>query len=141
MITGIIDLATYYLRLSVLISWVAPRGSMVRRLLIPLPSLSVDPAMAMGGRLRVCSSPYDCPRRASRARRASRGTYTHSRPAGDFWLQHQRRADDDDLGPRLAENAREPRGRPADGGPARPDPEETRLMKQKYNLQIRRKRD
>ena len=77
MITGIIDLATYYLRLSVLISWVAPRGSMVRRLLIPLPSLSVDPAMAMGVRLRVCSRSDRLPngRRELDARR--RDTYTH----------------------------------------------------------------
>eukprot|EP00629_Pelagomonadales_sp_RCC1024_P008911 CAMPEP_0119293472 /NCGR_PEP_ID=MMETSP1329-20130426/46160_1 /TAXON_ID=114041 /ORGANISM="Genus nov. species nov., Strain RCC1024" /LENGTH=219 /DNA_ID=CAMNT_0007294343 /DNA_START=184 /DNA_END=840 /DNA_ORIENTATION=+ len=47
-LTGCIDLATYYLRLSVLISWVAPRNSMIRKLLVPLPTLAVDPAMAMG---------------------------------------------------------------------------------------------
>ncbi|KAH8069112.1 hypothetical protein JL720_12016 [Aureococcus anophagefferens] len=40
--------ATYYLRLSVLVSWVAPANSWLRRFISPLPSLAVDPAMAMG---------------------------------------------------------------------------------------------
>ncbi|KAH8053444.1 hypothetical protein JL722_9679 [Aureococcus anophagefferens] len=47
-LTGLCDAATYYLRLSVLVSWVAPANSWLRRFISPLPSLAVDPAMAMG---------------------------------------------------------------------------------------------
>ena len=48
LVTGAVDLATYYLRVSVLVSWVAPAGSRLRRLVSPLPSIGVDPAMVMG---------------------------------------------------------------------------------------------
>ncbi|KAH8065118.1 hypothetical protein JL722_2023 [Aureococcus anophagefferens] len=44
---GFVRRATY-LRLSVLVSWVAPANSWLRRFISPLPSLAVDPAMAMG---------------------------------------------------------------------------------------------
>ena len=47
-LTGLCDAATYYLRLSVLVSWVAPANSWLRRFISPLPSLAVDLAMAMG---------------------------------------------------------------------------------------------
>ena len=47
-LTGLCDAATYYLRLSVLVSWVAPANSWLRRFISPLPSLAVDPAMVMG---------------------------------------------------------------------------------------------
>ena len=46
--TGLLDLAVYYLRLSVLVSWIAPRDSRFRNWISPLPSIAVDPAMAVG---------------------------------------------------------------------------------------------
>ena len=48
LITGVIDLLLCWVRLSVIISWVAPRNSSIRNFTIPIPSLGVDPAMAMG---------------------------------------------------------------------------------------------
>ena len=48
LVTGVIDLLLCWVRLSVIISWVAPRNSSIRNFTIPIPSLGVDPAMAMG---------------------------------------------------------------------------------------------
>lgn len=46
--TGLIDFATWYLRVSVLVSWITPRDSFLRRYLNPLPSIGIDPAAAVG---------------------------------------------------------------------------------------------
>ena len=48
LVTGLIDLLLCWIRVSVIISWVAPRNSRIRRFTVPIPSMGVDPAMAMG---------------------------------------------------------------------------------------------
>ena len=48
LLTGALDFATQWIRLSVILGWITPRTAAIRKLFFPLPSLPVDPAMAIG---------------------------------------------------------------------------------------------